>query len=57
MKKVIEGTVTYSQDIDDWSFETENHSYSADVCEALDQLLEGITYLGEKYKITIERLE
>lgn len=57
MKKVIEGIMALDEDCDIWSFDSENKSYSDTVCEAIDQMMDDTTCQGEKYRITIEKVE
>lgn len=53
MKTEVIGTVVH--EFNDWGFDTGEHVFSDDVVVALDELLEGTT-MGDKYKITIEKL-
>lgn len=55
MTKVIEGTVINGDG--GWSFKTESNSFSNFILIALDELLDYETEDGERYRITIERLE
>jgi hypothetical protein len=54
MKKVIAGKIVHDKHYDEWSFETDNRIYSADVPTALDELMDNITCNGDNVKITIE---
>lgn len=55
MKKEIIGFVgEYS---DGWVFENESVQYSSNIPRALDELLGIITHDGDKFKITIEKLD
>lgn len=54
MKTEVIGTVVH--DFNDWFFDVGEHSFSADVVTALDELLGADTSLGDKYKVTIEKL-
>ena len=42
---------------DCWLFETEKTSYSQQVCAAIDELMGELSKDGDKFKITIEKLE
>lgn len=54
MKKEIVGVVTHGGY--DWYFESDDTSYSNDVVVALDELLGEETKVGDRYKVTIEKL-
>jgi len=53
MKREFIGIIGH--DFNDWFFETDEQSYSADVVTALDDLI-GETSAGDRYKIIIEKL-
>lgn len=55
MKKEFIGFVgEYS---DTWTFETDTHQFSSNVPAVLDELLGIETKNGDKFKITIEKLQ
>lgn len=54
MKKEIIGYVRGYND--NWSFETDEENYSANVPTAIDELLDIDSRDGDKFKITIEKL-
>ena len=54
MKKEIIGYV--GEYNDGWFFENEQESYSSDVPAAIDELLDIVSKDGDKFKITIEKL-
>lgn len=55
MKKEFIGFVgEYS---DTWTFETDTHQFSSNIPTALDELLDIETKDGDKFKITIEKLQ
>jgi len=54
MRKEVVGAIRTNGD--NWYFETEDILFSADVVTALDELIGEYTEEGNKYKITIERL-
>lgn len=57
MKKEIVGYVNYySGNWDNWYFETDEESYSFNIPAAIDELLDICSQNGDKFKITIEKL-
>lgn len=56
-KRIIEGIVTCNNERNnDWSFETEEQSYSNNICSAIDEILDCETKDGEKFRIIIEKI-
>jgi hypothetical protein len=56
MKKEVVGTILLIEKSNDWIFETEDSTYIEDVPEAIDQLFGDIACNGDKFRITIEKL-
>ena len=57
MKKTIEGVLTLNDEKNnDWSFETEDESFSNNIPAAIDEILDRETQAGEKFRITIEKI-
>lgn len=54
MKKEIVGYVVEDNGI--WIFKTEEENYTSNVPTAIDELLDIISQNGDKFKITIEKL-
>lgn len=54
MKKEFIGCVNYYRG--DWSFETDEESYSCNIPSVIDELLGIDSEDGDKFKITIEKL-
>lgn len=54
MKKEIVGYV--GEDNGNWFFENDKESYSANVPTAIDEILDIESQVGDKFKITIEKL-
>lgn len=54
MKKEIVGYVNYYSG--NWGFETDEESYSSNLPTAIDELLEIDSQDGDRFKITIEKL-
>lgn len=56
MKREIIGCVSGDYCTNCWSFETDEESYSANVPTVIDELLEIDSQDGDRFKITIEKL-
>ena len=56
MKKEIVGYVNYCNYSGKWGFETDEESYSFNVPTTIDELLGICSQNGDKFKITIEKL-
>ena len=54
MKKEIVGYVDYYSG--NWGFETDEESYSSNVPTAIDEILDIDSKNGDKFKITIEKM-
>ena len=55
LKKEFIGFVGEYSDV--WTFETDTHQFSSNIPTALDELLDIETKDGDKFKITIEKLQ
>lgn len=57
MKKIIQGVITLNNEKNnDWSFETDDESFSNNIPTAIDEILDRETKSGEKFRITIEKI-
>ena len=52
----IEGEVTFDADKQQWCFESDDSLYSFVIPAAIDEIMETDSEIGERYKITVERL-